>query len=54
MPWVSEKAWVLPLPGTVQEQVDEAIGHGLDGMIVYLDQAGSRQSFIPQFGWLKN
>jgi CubicO group peptidase (beta-lactamase class C family) len=32
-------AWILPLPDTIQEQVDEAIGHGFDGMIVYVDQA---------------
>ena len=40
VPWILVKAWVLPLPDTVQEQVDEAIGHGFDGMIVYMDQAG--------------
>jgi CubicO group peptidase (beta-lactamase class C family) len=34
------KAWILPLPDTVQEQVNEAIGHGFDGMIVYVDQDG--------------
>ena len=40
VPWILVKAWILPLPDTVQEQVDEAIGHGFDGMIVYVDQAG--------------
>ncbi len=30
----------MPLPDTVQEQLDEAIGYGFDGMIVYVDQAG--------------
>ncbi len=40
VPWLLVKAWILPLPDTVQEQLDEAIGHGLDGMIVYVDQAG--------------
>ncbi|MEM7535413.1 MAG: serine hydrolase domain-containing protein [Chloroflexota bacterium] len=33
-------AWILPLPETVQEQVEDAIDHGLDGMIVYVDQGG--------------
>ena len=40
VPWLLVKAWILPLPDTVQEQLDEAIGHGFDGMIVYVDQAG--------------
>ena len=39
------KAWILPLPDTVQEQVNEAIGHGFDGMIVYVDQAGKPPAF---------
>lgn len=39
VPWILVKAWILPLPDTVQEQVNEAIGHGFDGMIVYVDQA---------------
>ena len=30
----------MPLPDTVQEQVDDAIGYGLDGVIVYVDEAG--------------
>ena len=40
VPWILVKAWILPLPDTVQEQLEEAIGHGFDGMIVYVDQAG--------------
>ncbi|MBD3276176.1 MAG: serine hydrolase [Candidatus Marinimicrobia bacterium] len=42
VPWILVKAWILPLPDTIQEQVDEAIGYGFDGMIVYVDQAGKR------------
>lgn len=45
VPWILVKAWILPLPDTVQEQVDDAIGHGLDGMIVYVDQAGKPPEF---------
>ena len=50
VPWVLVKAWILPLPDTVQEQVDEAIGHGFDGMIVYVDQAGKPPEYYTG-GW---
>lgn len=40
VPWLLVWAWILPLPDTIQEQVDEAIGHGFDGMVVYIDEAG--------------
>ncbi len=40
VPWLLVKAWILPLPDTIQEQADEAIEHGFDGMIVYVHQAG--------------
>jgi len=50
VPWILVKAWVLPLPDTVQEQVDEAIGHGFDGMIVYVDEAGKPPAFYAG-GW---
>ena len=50
VPWILVKAWILPLPNTVQEQVDEAIGHGFDGMIVYVDQAGKPPEYYTS-GW---
>jgi D-alanyl-D-alanine carboxypeptidase len=50
VPWVLVKAWILPLPDTVQEQVNEAIGYGFDGMIVYVDQAGKPPAFYTG-GW---
>lgn len=50
VPWILVKAWILPLPDTVQEQVDEAIGHGFDGMIVYVDQAGKPPEYYAG-GW---
>jgi D-alanyl-D-alanine carboxypeptidase len=50
VPWILVKAWILPLPDTIQEQVDEAIGHGFDGMIVYVDQAGKPPEFYTG-GW---
>ena len=40
VPWILVKAWILPLPDMVQEQLNEGIGQGFDGMIVYVDQAG--------------
>jgi D-alanyl-D-alanine carboxypeptidase len=50
VPWILVKAWILPLPDTVQEQVNEAIGHGFDGMIVYVDEAGKPPVFYTG-GW---
>lgn len=50
VPWLLVKAWILPLPDTVQEQADEAIAHGLDGMIVYVDEAGKPPAFYAA-GW---
>ena len=50
VPWILVWAWILPLPNTVQEQVDEAIGHGFDGMIVYVDEAGKPPAFYTG-GW---
>ena len=42
--------WIAPLPDTVQEQVDEAIDYGLDGIIVYVDQPGKEPTFYAA-GW---
>ncbi len=50
VPWILVWAWILPLPNTIQEQVDEAIGHGFDGMIVYVDEAGKPPAFYTG-GW---
>ncbi len=50
VPWLLVKAWMLPLPDTIQEQVEEAIGHGFDGMIVYVDQAGQPPQYYAA-GW---
>jgi len=50
VPWILVKAWILPLPDTIQEQVNEAIGHGFDGMIVYIDKAGEPPAFFTG-GW---
>ncbi len=50
VPWLLVKAWILPLPDTVQEQLEEAIGHGFDGMIVYIDQGGQPPQYLAA-GW---
>ena len=50
VPWVLVKLWITPLPDTVQEQVDEAIDYGLDGIIVYVDQKGKEPALYAA-GW---
>lgn len=50
VPWILVWAWILPLPSTVQEQADEAIEHGFDGMIAYVDEAGKPPAFYTA-GW---
>ena len=50
VPWLLVKAWILPLPDTVQEQADEAISHGFDGIIVYVDHAGQSPQYVAS-GW---
>ena len=50
VPWILVKAWIMPLPDTVQEQMDEAIGYGFDGMIVYIDEEGKKPEFYAA-GW---
>jgi len=50
VPWILVWAWILPLPDTVQEQVNQAIDHGFDGMIVYVDEAGEPPAFYAA-GW---
>jgi D-alanyl-D-alanine carboxypeptidase len=49
-PWNGIWAWLAPLPDTVQEQVEDAIGHGLDGIIVYIDQSGKEPALYAA-GW---
>ncbi len=50
VPWLLVKAWILPLPDTVQEQLDEAIEHGFDGVIAYVDKAGKPPQYLAS-GW---
>lgn len=50
VPWVIVRAWITPLPDTVQEQVDKAVNYNLDGIIVYVDQKGKPPAFYTA-GW---
>ncbi|MFD0964686.1 serine hydrolase domain-containing protein [Pseudofulvibacter geojedonensis] len=50
VPWILVKAWILPLPKTIQEQVDKSINLGFDGTIVYVDQAGKAPELYTA-GW---
>ncbi|MBN1119290.1 MAG: beta-lactamase family protein [Bacteroidales bacterium] len=40
VPWILVKVWLTPLPNSVQEQVDNVISYGFDGIIVYVDKTG--------------
>ena len=50
VPWILLRVWLTPLPDTVQEQVNGAIGLGFDGIIVYIDQGGREHAFYAA-GW---
>jgi D-alanyl-D-alanine carboxypeptidase len=50
VPWVIVRVWLTPLPDTVQEQVNDVVGYGLDGIIVFVDQAGKPPEFYGA-GW---
>lgn len=45
VPWILVKAWILPLPDSVQAQVDQTLSYGFDGVIVYVDEAGKPPAF---------
>ena len=50
VPWIVVKAWLLPLPETIQEQANEAVKNGFDGIIIYVDQANQPPEFYAA-GW---
>src|SRR6056297_487354 len=45
VPWALLKAWIPPLANSVHEEVDNAIGHGFDGIIVYVDEGNKEPAF---------
>lgn len=50
VPWTLFFAWIKPLPDSVQDQMQEALATGLDGMIVYIDQRGREPTALAA-GW---
>jgi CubicO group peptidase (beta-lactamase class C family) len=50
VPWVLVKVLIVPLPDTVQEQVNETIDYGFEGMIVYVNQGG-KEPEVYTGGW---
>ena len=50
VPWILLRAWITPLPDTVQEQLNDAVIFGLDGIIVYVDKADEAPKFFSA-GW---
>lgn len=50
VPWPIIKAWLRPLPATIQQQVDQVIDMGFDGIVVYIDKEGEESAFYTA-GW---
>lgn len=50
VPWDVGYAYLAPLPDAVQTEVADAPHHGMDGIIVYVDQAGRPPEFYAA-GW---
>ncbi|MCF8263229.1 MAG: beta-lactamase family protein [Melioribacteraceae bacterium] len=50
VPWALLWAWIAPLPDTIQTQVDDALNHGFDGIVVYVDEGGKPPEFYSA-GW---
>ncbi len=50
IPWEIVGMWITPLPDTVQIEVERAIDKGMDGIIVYVDQADKEPTFYAA-GW---
>ena len=49
-PWQAGIYYFMPLPATVQQQVDDAVNQGLDGIIVYVHKKGQQAEFYAS-GW---
>lgn len=50
VPWNAALLWIAPLSDTIQGELDRAIDHGLDGIIVYVDQPGEAPALYAA-GW---
>jgi len=49
-PWEAALYYFHPLPSTVQQQVDDAVNQGVDGIIVYSQKGGQKAEFYAS-GW---
>ncbi|WP_229157425.1 serine hydrolase domain-containing protein [Fluctibacter halophilus] len=49
-PWSLLFAWLAPLPDSVDKEVQHALEHGFDGIIVYVEQGGQPPS-VYSAGW---
>lgn len=45
VPWPIVKAWITPLPDSIQKQVDKAEDYGFDGIIVCVNKKGNQSEF---------
>lgn len=45
VPWPIVSAWIMPLPNTIQAQVDKASDYGFDGIIVCVNKTGNQSEF---------
>jgi CubicO group peptidase (beta-lactamase class C family) len=50
VPWNAASMWIAPLPDSVQEELENAVDHGLSGIIVYADQPGEAPGLYAA-GW---
>ncbi len=46
VPWPIVTAWIVPLPNTVQEQVDKATAYGFDGIVICVNSEGNQSEFF--------
>lgn len=46
VPWPILTAWIMPLPNTVQEQVEKAADYGFDGIVICVNKTGNQSEFF--------
>lgn len=50
VPWILVKAWILPIPDSIEGQVEETLDYGFEGMLVYVNKANEPSAFYAG-GW---
>jgi len=50
VPWAIIWAWLPPIPDTIEEQLEDGLDYGFEGIIVYVDQKGKEPQFYAA-GW---